>query len=81
MTLIFTWIYNNTGRSTLAVILFHAMVNFTGELIAITERADTYATLLWTIAAIAITLIWRAKTFTKKDDLPVAPQPVSAIPD
>ncbi|MFV9645418.1 MAG: type II CAAX prenyl endopeptidase Rce1 family protein [Desulfobacterales bacterium] len=61
----FTWIYNNTHRSTLAVILFHAMVNFTGELIAITERADTYSIMLWFIAAVAIIIIWGSKTFTR----------------
>lgn len=62
----FTWIYNNTHRSTLAVILFHAMVNFTGELIAITERADTYSIMLWFIAAVAIIIIWGPKTFTRE---------------
>ena len=62
----FTWIYNNTHRSTLAVILFHAMVNFTGELIAITKRADTYSIMLWFIAAVAIIIIWGPKTFTRE---------------
>jgi membrane protease YdiL (CAAX protease family) len=63
----FTWIYNNTLRSTLAVILFHSMVNFTGELIAITERADAYSILLWIVVAVAITVFWGPKTFTRKD--------------
>jgi membrane protease YdiL (CAAX protease family) len=58
----FTWIYNNTGRSTLAVILFHSMVNFTGELIALSERADTFSIALWLVAAIGITVIWSAKS-------------------
>lgn len=62
----FTWIYNNTRRSILAVILFHAMVNFTGELIAVSERADMYAILLWIVAAIGITVIWGAETFTRQ---------------
>ena len=62
----FTWIYNNTRRSILAVILFHAMVNFTGELIAISKQADTYATLLWFVAAIGITVIWGPATLTRK---------------
>ncbi len=66
LNLPFSWIYNNTGRSTLAVILFHSMVNFTGELIALSERADTYSILLWFVAAICITLIWGAKTFTRE---------------
>jgi membrane protease YdiL (CAAX protease family) len=61
----FTWIYNNTRRSILAVTIFHAMVNFTGELIALTERADTYWTLMWFVVAIAVTAIWGADTLTR----------------
>lgn len=61
LTFAFTWIYNNTGRSTLAVILFHSMVNFTGELIALSERADTLSIVLWIVVAIGITVIWSAK--------------------
>ena len=36
------WYFNPLAikRSTLAVILFHSMVNFTEELIALSERAD-----------------------------------------
>jgi membrane protease YdiL (CAAX protease family) len=68
LTFAFTWIYNNTNRSTLAVILFHAMVNFTGELLTLSERADTYSILLWFVAAIGITAIWSAKTFTLRKE-------------
>lgn len=63
----FTWIYNNTRRSTLAVILFHAMVNFTGEVIAITERADVISIILWFVAAIGIVVLWGPKTFTREE--------------
>lgn len=62
----FAWIYNNTRRSILAVILFHAMVNFTGEVIAITERADTISILLWVVAAIGIVVLCGPKTFTRE---------------
>lgn len=62
----FTWVYNNTSRSILAVILFHGMVNFTGELIAITERADTILFLLWVIVAIGITSLWGSDTFSRQ---------------
>ena len=62
----FTWVYNNTNRSILAVILFHGMVNFTGELLAITERADTISILLWVIVAVGITIFWGANTFTRQ---------------
>ncbi|MBN1121558.1 MAG: CPBP family intramembrane metalloprotease [Anaerolineae bacterium] len=66
LNLPFTWIYNNTNRSTLAVILFHAMVNFTGELIAVTVRADGFATVLWFVAAIVITVVFGAKTLKRE---------------
>jgi membrane protease YdiL (CAAX protease family) len=61
LTFAFTWVYNSMNRSTLAVILFHSMVNFTGELIALSERADTLSIALWFVAAIGITIIWSAK--------------------
>jgi len=57
LTVVFSWIYNNTQRSALAVLLLlHAMVTFTGQLFAITPRADTFSIMLWCIAAIIIAL-------------------------
>lgn len=67
LSLPFTWIYNNTARSTLAVILFHAMVNFSGEIITLSERADTISILLWYAAAAGITALYGAKTLTRKE--------------
>jgi uncharacterized protein len=68
LTFAFTFIYNNTNRSTLAVILFHAMVNFTGELFTLSERADNYSILLWFVAAIGITVIWSARVITHRKE-------------
>jgi uncharacterized protein len=66
LTFIFTWIYNDTNRSTLAVILFHAIVNFTGELFTLTERADNLTIALWFAAAIGVTTIWGGKTMIRE---------------
>jgi membrane protease YdiL (CAAX protease family) len=66
LSLPFTWIYNNTKRSTLAVILFHSMINFSGEVIALSEHGETYSIALWFVAAIGIVVIWGAKTFTRE---------------
>jgi uncharacterized protein len=66
LTFVFTWIYNNTNRSTLAVILFHAMVNFTGELFTLSERADNLSIALWFVAAVGITAIWGAKRLVRE---------------
>ena len=68
LTFAFTWIYNNTYRSTLAVILFHSMVNFTGELFTLTERADNYSILLWFVVAVGIIAFWSAKPFTHRKE-------------
>ena len=70
LTFVFTWIYNNTGRSTLATILFHSMVNFTGELILLSKNADTIYNLLWFVAAIAITASWSAKKLAHQQESP-----------
>lgn len=34
-TLLIVWVYNETGRSVLAVLLFHGMMNFTGEFLGL----------------------------------------------
>ncbi|MBK9601636.1 MAG: CPBP family intramembrane metalloprotease [Anaerolineales bacterium] len=69
LTFVFTWIYNNTNRSTLAVILFHAMVNFTGELFTLSERADNLSIALWFIAGVILAVVWSAKTFKRREEV------------
>jgi uncharacterized protein len=59
----FTWIYNNTQRSILAVILLHSMVNFTGEILTLTKRADTFSIILWIVTAIGIAILWGRNKF------------------
>jgi membrane protease YdiL (CAAX protease family) len=65
LSVIFTWIFNNTNRSTLAVILFHFMVNFTDQILNATMRTDLYSTILWILAALVVAVIWGPKTLTK----------------
>jgi membrane protease YdiL (CAAX protease family) len=61
LAIILTWIFNNTRRSTLAAILFHFMVNFTGELVAAAGRVDVFSALLWIAAAIVVAAVWGAR--------------------
>ena len=42
------------------------MVNFTGELFTLTERAEVYQTAAWAIIAIAIITFWEPKTLAFK---------------
>lgn len=66
LSVVIAWVCNNTGRSTLAAILFHAMVNFSGEVIALSERADTLTIGLWCIAAAAIAVSWMPQMVTRR---------------
>lgn len=59
-----TWVFNNTNRSTLAAILLHFTGNFVGELFALSERAEIFSFGLWAFVAIFVTTVWGPKTLT-----------------
>lgn len=58
-TIWMTWIYNNNRRSTLTAVLFHFMVNFTGELLALSPRADALFVVFWWVAAVLVVVVWK----------------------
>jgi membrane protease YdiL (CAAX protease family) len=60
-SVLMTWIYNNTQRSTLSAVLFHFMINLTGQLFELTKGAELYQGLLWVAAAVAISTTRRTK--------------------
>ncbi len=65
-SILMTWIYNHTRRSTLSAVLFHFMVNFVGELLALTMRAEAFQIFLWIFAAGIVTVVYGAKTMTRE---------------
>ncbi|WP_145954996.1 methyltransferase domain-containing protein [Thermococcus sp. 5-4] len=65
LSILFTWIYNNTNRSTLSAILFHFMCNFSGNLIPLTERGRLYSLILTIILSMTVTLIFGPETLTR----------------
>lgn len=73
LTVLFSWVYNNAGRVTLAAILLHSMVNFTGEIIAITPRADAILMGVLGVAAVVLTMLYGPATLTGRR----APQPAA----
>lgn len=73
LAFVFTWIFNNTRRSTLSAILFHFMINFTGDMFALSEQGELIYTILWAVAAVLVTVIWGAKSFTRSGELPSQP--------
>jgi uncharacterized protein len=57
-TVLIVWVYDHTHRSILAVLVFHGMMNLTGEFLGTT--ADMYPFVLWghSVAAAAVVASW-----------------------
>lgn len=62
---LYAWIYNNTRRSVLAVIIFHFMQNFSGELLALSAEARVVQVLLLVVAAAGVVWGWGASTLAR----------------
>lgn len=65
----FTWIYNNTARSTLSAILLHIVLEFCANtgMIPWDRPEHLYNVTLWTVLVIVITFIYGSKTLARKD--------------
>jgi membrane protease YdiL (CAAX protease family) len=60
LSFLFTWIYNNTNRSTLSAILFHFMLNLTAELIPLNEQSGIYSFILVAVVSTILIIFWKA---------------------
>lgn len=69
-SILMTWIYNNNRRSTLSAVLFHSMINITGELIEATKRAEFLQVSLLIVTAIIVIIVWGPKTLTHRQESP-----------
>ena len=67
-SILMTWICNNNRRSVLAAMLFHFMINLTGELVPVPYRVDILKTILLTGVVVFTILAWGSAAFRK--DLP-----------
>ncbi len=56
MSVLMSWLFNNTRHSTLAAILFHFSANFAFALGNVTDRTNICATLLWIAVAVAVAM-------------------------
>jgi len=75
---LYTWIYNHTGRSVLAAILFHFAGNVSGELLDAPDLVYTYETYL--TAALVLLVLWRwgARTLSSPRGEPAGSTSTSA---
>lgn len=58
LSIVVSWIYLNTGRSILIMVVFHASVNLAGEMIRLSAVGETFFTAAWFVAALAIALVF-----------------------
>lgn len=76
---LYTWIYNNTNRSTLAAVLFHFTGNAFGELFALSPRAEWF-NFFFALTAVALVIgFYGPQTLTrdKKVPAPLQRDPIS----
>ncbi|WP_436934196.1 CPBP family intramembrane glutamic endopeptidase [Halovenus marina] len=58
-TLLIVWVYNNTRRSILAVLLFHGMMNFTGLVIGLAPEMQPFNLLGVAVLSVVLVVHWR----------------------
>lgn len=72
---LYTWVYNNTGRSVLAVIVLHFLHNFTGEFLGMDDPVRPVRLVLeWGVAVAAVAL-WGPRTLRRDEPLDSPPTP------
>ncbi len=70
LSVIISWIYINTHRSILIMVVFHAMVNFSGELFKLSEIGETIYTFCWVSAAVTIVFVFGQSMLMNPKGLP-----------
>lgn len=75
-SIVYTWLYNGTGGSVLAVSLFHAGMNVWGPLVALhpAETGDVRSAYVlaagWGLVAIALVLVYGGETLSRSGHRP-----------
>lgn len=75
-SVLYTWLYNNTRGSVLAVTLLHAGLNIWGPLVALhpAETGEALSAYLltagWVIVAVSLVIVFGGKLFTRTEHLP-----------
>lgn len=78
---LYAWVYNNTGRSVLAVILFHFMQNFSGEILSMSVPARVWQVgLMWGAAALVVWWWGRATLARRLSRPPDRAGPSPSVP-
>jgi len=67
ITILFTWLYNNTGGSILATLIFHTMLNYSAQVFPAlaTQQGGLFFLIFLIATAIAVVAIWRPKKLVR----------------
>lgn len=68
MSILFTWLYNNTGGSVFATLLFHIMVNFSAYVVFPVFETETgllYYLISMMVVAVIITAVFGASRMVR----------------
>lgn len=66
LTVVFTWVFNNTRRSTLAVVLLHFTVVVSADFLNATAGTNVLSTVLWIALAAGLCLVWGPTTLRRR---------------
>jgi hypothetical protein len=66
LSLLITWVYNNTGRSTLSAVLVHFSGNLCGALLAKTEGVAALELAFLTVAAVVVTILFGQEHLSRR---------------
>jgi uncharacterized protein len=73
ISVVYTWVYNNTNRSVLALIGFHFMENFVGQMTSLPQPAEPTGIVLRALIILGIVVWFGARTLRRDGTLPVPP--------
>ena len=65
LSILMTWVYNNTARSTLSAVLVHFSGNLCGELLPKTDRVAALELAFLSLAAALVSSVWGARRLTR----------------
>jgi uncharacterized protein len=71
--ILYTWVYNNTNRSVLAVIVIHFMQNFSSEFLGVATEARPILLVLTWATTIVVLVGWGAATLRRGEPVPLPP--------
>jgi hypothetical protein len=66
LSVLMTWVYNNTARSTFSAVLVHYSGNLCGELLPKTDRVAALELAFLSLAAALVTTVWGARRLTRR---------------